>query len=106
VRVSGPEGAVYFVADLIPTAAHVRIPFVMGYDVAAIETMEEKRALLDRASREGAWVCLEHDPQIALARPNSQGDDFAWSETVPADNGADATTRAGASAGARPDPRS
>ena len=84
VRVSGREGTIYFVADLIPTAANVRIPFVMGYDMAAIETMEEKRALLARAASEGAWVCLEHDPSIALARPVVDGDDFAWAEQVPA----------------------
>jgi len=84
VRISGPEGTLYFVADLIPTAAHVRIPFVMGYDIAAIETMDEKRALLTRAAAEGAWVCLEHDPIIALARPVAEGDDFAWAEQVPA----------------------
>jgi len=84
VRISGREGTLYFVADLIPTAAHVRIPFVMGYDIAAIETMEEKRALLTRAASEGAWVCLEHDPSIALARPVADGDDFAWAEQVPA----------------------
>jgi glyoxylase-like metal-dependent hydrolase (beta-lactamase superfamily II) len=84
VRVSGGEGTLYFVADLIPTAAHVRIPFVMGYDVAAIETMEEKRALLTRAAAEGAWICLEHDPIVALARPVADGDDFGWAEQVPA----------------------
>jgi glyoxylase-like metal-dependent hydrolase (beta-lactamase superfamily II) len=84
VRVSGPQGALYFVADLIPTAAHVRIPFVMGYDVAAIETMSEKAALLTRAAAEGAWICLEHDPSVALARPVADGDDFAWAEQVPA----------------------
>lgn len=84
VRVSGPEGVVYFVADLVPTAAHVRIPFVMGYDMAAIETMEEKRELLTRASAEGAWVCIEHDPAVALARPVAEGDDFGWAETISA----------------------
>jgi len=85
-RISGPEGAAYFVADLIPTASHVRIPFVMGYDVAAIETMAEKQALLDRAVGEGAWICLEHDPRIAWARPRADGDDFAWAETVAAES--------------------
>jgi len=84
VRLSGPEAVLYFVADLIPTAAHVRIPYVMGYDVAAIETMEEKRALLERASAERAWICLEHDPEVALGRPVAEGDDFAWAETVAA----------------------
>jgi glyoxylase-like metal-dependent hydrolase (beta-lactamase superfamily II) len=85
VRIAGPEGILYFVADLIPTAAHVRIPWVMGYDIAAGETMVEKRALLERASREGAWICLEHDPSIALARPAPEGADFGWAETVAAD---------------------
>jgi glyoxylase-like metal-dependent hydrolase (beta-lactamase superfamily II) len=84
VRIGGPEGALYFVADLIPTAAHVRIPYVMGYDVAAIETMQEKRLLLERAVAEGAWVALEHDPEVALARPRADSEDFAWAETVPA----------------------
>jgi glyoxylase-like metal-dependent hydrolase (beta-lactamase superfamily II) len=84
VRVSGPEGVLYFATDMIPTSSHVRIPFVMGYDVAAIETMKEKRELLERATSENAWVCLEHDPLVALARPARDGDDFAWAETRPA----------------------
>ncbi len=84
-RISGPEGAVYFVADLIPTAAHVRIPFVMGYDIAAIETMTEKRALLERAVAEGAWICLEHDPVHAWGRPRAEGEDFGWAELVASD---------------------
>ncbi len=85
VRVEGEGRIVYFVADLIPTAAHVRIPFVMGYDVAAIETMREKRALLARACREGAWVFLEHDPSVSFARPEADGDDFRWAETEAAE---------------------
>jgi len=84
VWIAGGGMALAFVADLIPTASHVRIPFVMGYDVAAIETMEEKRRLLERAVAAGAWICLEHDPETALARPQAQGDDFAWAERVPA----------------------
>jgi glyoxylase-like metal-dependent hydrolase (beta-lactamase superfamily II) len=85
LRVSGKQGTLYYVADLIPTASHVRIPFVMGYDVAAIETMEEKRALLTRAAEERAWIVIEHDPRVAMARPKAEGDDFAWDETVPAE---------------------
>ena len=82
VRVAGGGQAAWFVTDLIPTAAHVRIPFVMGYDVAAIETMEEKRALLTRAVAENAWIVLEHDPETAMARAKADGDDFAWAERV------------------------
>lgn len=84
VRIEGGGSAVTFVTDMIPTAAHVRVPFVMGYDVAAIETMAEKSAILGRIADERSWVCLEHDPEIAFARPVRDGDDFAWAETVPA----------------------
>ena len=88
VRVEGGGRSVYFVADVIPTAAHVRIPYVMGYDMAAIETMQEKSALLTRAAAEGGWICLEHDPVTAFARPVADGEDFAWAERVPAAAGA------------------
>jgi len=84
VRIEGGGRSVYFVADLIPTAAHVRIPYVMGYDMAAIETMQEKAALLARAVAEGGWICLEHDPETAFARPVAEGEDFGWAERVPA----------------------
>jgi glyoxylase-like metal-dependent hydrolase (beta-lactamase superfamily II) len=84
LRIEGGGQAVYYVADLIPTASHVRIPFVMGYDMAAIETMSEKRALLERAAAENAWVCLEHDPVTAFARPKLEGHDFAWDQRIEA----------------------
>jgi glyoxylase-like metal-dependent hydrolase (beta-lactamase superfamily II) len=84
VRIEGGGRVVYFVADLIPMAAHVRVPYVMGYDMAAIETMAEKQALLARATDEGAWIALEHDPEVALARPARDGTDFGWSERVSA----------------------
>jgi glyoxylase-like metal-dependent hydrolase (beta-lactamase superfamily II) len=84
VRIESGEGVLYFVADLIPMAPHVRIPFVMGYDMAAIETMDEKRSLLTRAAAERAWIALEHAPSVALARPKLEGDDFAWAETIAA----------------------
>jgi glyoxylase-like metal-dependent hydrolase (beta-lactamase superfamily II) len=87
VRVSGEGQAAYYVSDLIPTAAHVRIPFVMGYDMAAIETMEEKRAILTRATAENAWIVLEHDPETAMGRVAEDGDDFTWAEKVPAHPG-------------------
>lgn len=82
VRIEGGGGAAYFVTDVIPTASHVRVPYVMGYDVAAIETMAEKRSLLARAVDERAWIVLEHDPDVALARPVAEGGDFAWGERV------------------------
>ncbi|HTR96422.1 MAG TPA: MBL fold metallo-hydrolase [Candidatus Acidoferrales bacterium] len=87
VRIEGGGEVAYFVADLVPTASHVRVPYVMGYDMAAIETMTEKQELLGRACDEDAWIVLEHDPGVALARPKREGADFAWAERVPAATG-------------------
>jgi len=94
LRVAGGGRVVYYVADLIPTASHVRIPFVMGYDMAAIETMDEKRAMLTRAAADNAWVLIEHDPRIAWGRPLAEGDDFGWAETVESPRAAAIATRA------------
>ncbi len=90
IHVTGGGRAAWFLTDVVPTASHVRVPFVMGYDVAAIETMTEKRELLARAAAERAWVVLEHDPDVALARPETAGEDFAWAERVEASSTAEA----------------
>ena len=82
VRIAGPEGVVYYVADLVPMAPHVRVPYVMGYDVSALVAMGEKRALLARAAAERAWIVLEHDPAVVAARPRVDGDDFDWEERL------------------------
>jgi glyoxylase-like metal-dependent hydrolase (beta-lactamase superfamily II) len=104
VRVSGPEGVLYYVADVIPTSSHIRIPFVMGYDMAAIETMQEKRALLERAVAERAWIVIEHDPEIAMGRPAPDGEDFTWAETVPANAAAPSGAESATATGVRQEP--
>jgi glyoxylase-like metal-dependent hydrolase (beta-lactamase superfamily II) len=57
-----------FLADLIPTTAHLPLPWIMGYDLEPLVTLETKRALLDRAQREEWLLVFEHDPQIAWGR--------------------------------------
>ena len=47
-----------------------------------LRTLAEKRALLERAAAERAWICLEHGPEVALGRPVLRDDDFGWAETV------------------------
>jgi len=55
-------------ADLVPMRAHVRLPWIMGYDLYPVETLESKKRLLPQAVREN-WVChLYHDPDAALFR--------------------------------------
>jgi glyoxylase-like metal-dependent hydrolase (beta-lactamase superfamily II) len=52
---------VVFMADLIPTAGHIPLPYVMGYDTRPLLTLEEKGAFLQRAVSEEYVLFLEHD---------------------------------------------
>lgn len=55
-------------ADLVPMRAHVRLPWIMGYDLYPTETLEAKKRLLPLAARED-WICLfYHDPDEPLCR--------------------------------------
>jgi glyoxylase-like metal-dependent hydrolase (beta-lactamase superfamily II) len=61
------EGAIFF-ADLVPTAAHLPTPWVMGYDLYPVTTMETKPGWVARAG-ERSWLCVfEHDPETPCAR--------------------------------------
>ena len=65
--VDGDAGAL-FLADLVPTAAHLPTPWVMGYDLFPVTTMDEKPGWIARAA-ERQWLCVfEHDPEVPLAR--------------------------------------
>ncbi len=57
------ESALYL-ADLVPTAAHLPLPWIMGYDVEPLVTLESKRDVLGRALRERTLLIFEHDPEI------------------------------------------
>jgi glyoxylase-like metal-dependent hydrolase (beta-lactamase superfamily II) len=54
-----------FAADLIPTAAHVDLPWIMGYDLYPMETLAFKRAFLREAVEREYLIFFEHDPVIA-----------------------------------------
>ena len=51
-----------FVADLLPTVGHIRLPFIMGYDVRPLVTLTEKEAFLNLAANHNYYLFLEHDP--------------------------------------------
>ncbi len=51
-----------FMADLLPTAGHVPVPYVMGYDTRPLLTIGEKAAFLQRAAEQEYYLFLEHDP--------------------------------------------
>lgn len=55
------EKTLVFMADLLPTAGHLPLPYVMGYDTRPLLTLPEKRTFLDLAAKEEFFLFLEHD---------------------------------------------
>jgi glyoxylase-like metal-dependent hydrolase (beta-lactamase superfamily II) len=63
------------VADLVPTAAHVPLAWVMGYDLHPATTVREKYALYEDALRTDAILIPGHDPHRAFVRVERRGPD-------------------------------
>ena len=57
---------ILFAADLIPTAGHLPIPYVMGYDTRPLLSLQEKEKILGDAVKEDTLLFLEHDPHHML----------------------------------------
>ena len=74
-----------FMGDLVPTAAHTPLPWIMGYDLEPMVTLESKRALLAKAESEGWTVLFEHDPEVVLGKVERDSKSFACKvlDTVP-----------------------
>lgn len=51
-----------FMADLLPSAGHLRLPYIMAYDIRPLKTLEEREEFYDYAFAEQAYLFLEHDP--------------------------------------------
>lgn len=63
VKLSGGGQTALFFADLVPTAAHLPLPWIMGYDLYPMTTLENKKKWIPRVMQEG-WIALfGHDPK-------------------------------------------
>ena len=61
-KISYQNKKILFIADTIPSSAHIPVPYVMGYDINPLITMKEKEDLLNQAV-ENEWVIFfDHDP--------------------------------------------
>lgn len=55
--------SIFYLADMIPTQAHIPIPYVMGYDVRPLDSMQEKENVLQQAAQNPNMILFfEHDP--------------------------------------------
>jgi glyoxylase-like metal-dependent hydrolase (beta-lactamase superfamily II) len=55
-----------FMADLLPTAGHLPLPYIMGYDVRPLCSLKEKKRFLDQAANKNFLLFMQHDASNPL----------------------------------------
>jgi glyoxylase-like metal-dependent hydrolase (beta-lactamase superfamily II) len=68
VLVSDGGEVACFLGDLVPTAAHLPAPWIMGYDLEPLVTLQTKKRVLTRAADEQWQLVFQHDPEVARGR--------------------------------------
>jgi glyoxylase-like metal-dependent hydrolase (beta-lactamase superfamily II) len=72
---SGGETALY-AGDLVPMSLHVPYPYIMGFDLFPVETLQQKKKILPQAFREDWLLVFEHDPVTRLGKLREKGEGF------------------------------
>ena len=68
VKIQDSANTLFYCSDLMPTSAHVPLPYIMGYDLYPLTTLEEKRRYLSQACEENWLIVLEHDAEVDAIR--------------------------------------
>lgn len=67
IKISDGSTTLLYCCDLMPFVSHIRIPYIMAYDLQPLITVSEKRHYLKTAADENWFLFFGHDPQIAVA---------------------------------------
>jgi glyoxylase-like metal-dependent hydrolase (beta-lactamase superfamily II) len=79
IRLESDGEVAFYLGDLAPTVHHLPLPWIMGYDVEPLVTLETKRRILHQAVQ-GDWVMIfEHDARIPWSRIAHDGKSYVLS---------------------------
>lgn len=82
IQVRDEQHTLMYCADIIPTATHLAVPYVMGYDLHPLTTIAEKKEILTQAV-EGNWmIVFEHDPVMQACTVQHTEKGFAPAQAV------------------------
>lgn len=81
-RIKDDDKTLLFGADLLPTFAHVPIPWVMGYDMYPVQTLEEKEIYLQKAAGENWYIFMEHDADHEIITIKKENNRFFFNDAT------------------------
>lgn len=80
--ITNQNKTIVFAADLLPTTAHLPLPWVMGYDMAPVQTLQEKEQFLNRAIKEKFYLFLEHDANNEIITVSEENGKYIVDKTL------------------------
>jgi len=82
IKIADDSQTLIYCADIIPMVSHLKLPYIMGYDLQPLVTLEEKRQILTQAAEQGWILVFEHDPEIAAATIQASDKGFMVKESL------------------------
>lgn len=76
VLIENEENKILWPGDIIPTASHLKIPYVASVDLFPLETMELKRKFLNMCINDGWLLAFDHDLNIKLGKLEKMGEEI------------------------------
>jgi glyoxylase-like metal-dependent hydrolase (beta-lactamase superfamily II) len=80
VKIFDSNNTFLFCSDLMPFVSHIPLPYIMGYDLQPLVTLEEKRKYLKMAVEENWKLFFGHDPEFAFATVKKFGEGYIADE--------------------------
>jgi glyoxylase-like metal-dependent hydrolase (beta-lactamase superfamily II) len=80
VKISDGNNTFLFCSDLMPFVSHIPLPYIMGYDIQPLVTLEEKKKYLKLALNENWKLFFGHDPEVAFATVKKFGEGYIADE--------------------------
>jgi glyoxylase-like metal-dependent hydrolase (beta-lactamase superfamily II) len=77
VKISAGNNTFLFCSDLMPFYSHIPLPYIMGYDLQPLVTLEEKKRILKQVLQEDWKLFFGHDPEVAFASVKKIGEGYA-----------------------------
>ena len=68
VKLKDGDNCLIYCGDLIPLKSHLQLPWIMGYDLNALLTLDEKTQFLSQAADENWWLVFDHDPEVSAVK--------------------------------------
>jgi len=82
IKISDSIDTLLYCGDLLPFSSHVHLPYIMGYDLQPLVTMEEKKRILNKAYEEDWQLVFEHDPSMQSAKVQRTEKSFSIKEKI------------------------